>query len=567
VNFFISSRLNDSAIFSRISRISRFKFPVFFVFQFLRSLCSLRLNLCVFLAVLFLAVTRAPAADLVNYRVGDQATEDVATPVALEVIDPKATASLKFEEALKTPAIFDYYPDTAGVVGKRFLQVAAEAHSNFVAAVEGTFHSSKIGDEVINSADFGYLVTAFNIKSKVFPVTTDLAAEWAHGNDGQAILDRSSEVLHGSPFIRADELPEQFSVGETVRLAPMTDEKLTPEAAGQRGKLTLESEVITLTQAQNQLRKQFPADQQPYAHALAVFLRPNCAADAALTELIRSNATRHLMVAQHYDAGQIIVHKGEAVDAGMKAALEALSDRLTPSLLRQQIAAERTRAEQEEERAQTASLEAVQAGKLAEQAHNEVSQVRGESAAILAQVRNDHRNLRLFTWFGGGTIIILGVISWIVYRRTRRPAQTSMALAVVNPNNARDLTPHPGPLPFEGRGGTRTDMAAIAPQVAQAVHDAVMQEMGLQRRELMIAQQTATDEIARLVERLGNMQAPMQERLKAYEAEIERLENELVVRTEENRELLKMKVEMMRQHLEYERSRTIGSWQKGAVTN
>jgi hypothetical protein len=85
--------------------------------------------------------------------------------------------------------------------------------------------------------------------------------------------------------------------------------------------------------------------------------------------------------------------------------------------------------------------------------------------------------------------------------------------------------------------------------------------MGLQRRELMIAQQMATDEIASLVERLERMQAPMQERLQAYEAQIERLENELVVRTAENRELLKIKVEMMRQHLEYERARTCDSWQ------
>ena len=671
-------------------------FPVVRVFRVFRGLTSpsprLRVNLSSFFLFVLLLAVRVPAADPVNYRIGDQITEDVATPVALDVIDPTATASLKFAEALKTPAIFDYYPDTAGIVGKRFQQVAAEAHSNFIAAVESTFHSPKVGDEVINSADFGYLVTAFNIKSRVFPVTTDLAAEWAHGNDGQAILDHSLQALRqaSGQFVRADELPDQFSIGETLRLVPMTVGRvtpvravaLTPEEAMQRGKLTIESTVLTLTQAQNQLRKQFPNDQQPFAQALAALLSPNCVADVELTEMVRSNATRHFMVAQHYDAGQIIVHKNDIVDARMKAALDALSDRLTSSLLRQQIAAERARAGQEAEAPSPIPMGegghrpgegidlAMQAGKLAREAHDEAGQARGESAAILAQVRTDHRNLWLITLVGGATITILGVFSWVVYRRTNQVGRVTPVRAVVarvSPLNQIELSSNASPLvpsplggervrvrgervsSFEGghspgedpspilmgEGGRRPgegrdlDLAAIAPHVARAVHDAVMQEMGLQRRELMLAQQTATDEIARLVDRLekigpsptdpspipmgeggrrpGEGRDPsftsdsagrvtpvraavagispvdptqsrtisddpiplaiadegidLQERLKAYEDEIERLENLLIVRTQENREMLKAKVEMMRQHLDYERARTSDSWQ------
>ena len=563
---------------------------VFSVFNAVKSLFSpprprpalLRLAPSFLLLVFVLAAAPVPAADFGNYHVGDQATEDVATPVALEIIDPTATASLKFEEALKTPAIFDYYPDTAAIVAKRFTQIAAEVHSNFIGAISTTFHSPKVGEDVINSADFGYMVTAFNIKSKVFPVTTELAADWARGNDGHALLDRSLEALGRNVLIRADELPADFIVGETVRLAPMPPgagripgvraDSMTPEAAVQQGKLALETEVITLTQARNLLRQQFPADQQPYAHALAAFLQPNCLADAAVTALIRSNATRQLTVAQHYDAGQIIVHRGETVDAGKKAALDAVAERMMPALLRQQLAAERTRAEQEQEQAQTARLQAIQAGKLAQQAHDEATQVRGESAAILAQVRNDHRNLWLFGSIGSATVIVLSVISWIIHRRTRAPVSTALALYSPSPIPMGEGGHRPGeagPSPvLTGEGGRRPGEGIyylrpedIAPHVAQAVHDAVMQEMGLQRRELMIAQQQATDEIASLVERLEHMQAPMQERFKAYEAQIERLENELVVRTEENRELLKIKVEMMRQHLEYERARTCDSWQ------
>jgi hypothetical protein len=100
----------------------------------------------------------------------------------------------------------------------------------------------------------------------------------------------------------------------------------------------------------------------------------------------------------------------------------------------------------------------------------------------------------------------------------------------------------------------------LAPQVAQAVREAVMQELAMQRRELMLAQQAATDEIVALVQRLDQLQLPMQERLRAYEGQIQRLEKELAARAEENRELLKLKIDMMRRQLERERAHTWKEW-------
>jgi hypothetical protein len=217
-------------------------------------------------------------------------------------------------------------------------------------------------------------------------------------------------------------------------------------------------------------------------------------------------------------------------------------------LLSQQIAAERTHAEQEQEQLQTIRLQALQAGKLAQET---AAQMHGESATILAQVRGDHaRNLWLISTLGGVTLITLSAISWFVFRRHRVTAPPALAMVTASPVMET--------LPTE-----------LAPGVMQAVREAVTLEIALQRRELLIAQQTATDEIAVLIERLDQIQAPTQERLRVYEAQVERLEEELLVRTEENRELLKAKVELMRQHLEYERSRTCDSWQiiNGGIGN
>jgi predicted component of type VI protein secretion system len=57
-----------------------------------------------------------------------------------------------------------------------------------------------------------------------------------------------------------------------------------------------------------------------------------------------------------------------------------------------------------------------------------------------------------------------------------------------------------------------------------------------------------------MIRRLDSVQAPMQERLHSYETRIQELEKELTARNEENRELLKLKIEMIRRQLEAERA-------------
>lgn len=95
--------------------------------------------------------------------------------------------------------------------------------------------------------------------------------------------------------------------------------------------------------------------------------------------------------------------------------------------------------------------------------------------------------------------------------------------------------------------------ASLAPHLAQVLKDTVVQELATQRRELLKAQEEAAMEIAAMIRRLDSVQAPMQERLHSYETRIQELEKELTVRNEENRELLKLKIEMIRRQLEVER--------------
>ena len=95
--------------------------------------------------------------------------------------------------------------------------------------------------------------------------------------------------------------------------------------------------------------------------------------------------------------------------------------------------------------------------------------------------------------------------------------------------------------------------ASLAPHLAQVLKETVVQELALQRRELLKAQEEAALEIGAMIRRLDSVQAPMQERLHSYEARIQELQKELTARNEENRELLKLKIEMIRRQLETER--------------
>lgn len=95
--------------------------------------------------------------------------------------------------------------------------------------------------------------------------------------------------------------------------------------------------------------------------------------------------------------------------------------------------------------------------------------------------------------------------------------------------------------------------ASMAPHLAQMLRETVVQELAMQRRELLKAQEEATLEIAAMIRRFDSVQTPLQERLHSYETRIQELEKELNALNEENRELLKLKIEMIRHQLEVER--------------
>lgn len=530
---------------------------------------SVKRLLCLCAALIGLSVM---AKDLPVYKVGDKAPDDLTATMPFDVVNAASTAALKASRADETPAIYRADSGLTNVIIAKFFAAFNEAHSNFINAVVTTYHQPSIDNGMIVSTDFGYFVTAFNVENKKFPVTAELAVLWARGDSGAALRDKwlDSLLQAMSSHVRADKPPAGFAVHRTIRIIPVTslDQTLSLTSVRERSTTVTTTNIPTITHWRTVYRSQFSQVEQPLARVLANFIQPDCTPDVALTAQERDLATRQLVVSDHFDAGQIIVHRGQTIDAQAKAALDALNEKLIPGALNQQIAVEHQTAVQEHQLAvqaqQTAQLAQQQASQaqeqaqsahtaaqLAEQAQKQAlsdrdfaqSQAQQAQQAALATQAAAMKMRQHDEWLLAGSAtagIVFLVLMWLL----RRPPTPVGAVAVTAPAKLQRME-KPAPIPA-------TD---LAPYLAQTLKEAVVQGLAAQRAELLEAQRMAAMEINELVQRLDQLQTPMQERLRAYQDRIQELQKELSQRTEENRELLKMKIEMMRRQLESERTR------------
>lgn len=492
------------------------------------------------------------------YKVGDIAGQDIVAAVPFNMVDGPATAALKASQAQTIAAIYHQFDGETNVIARNFLSAFARAHQSFINAVAAAYHHPVIDNSTIEASDFGYLVTAFNVEHKEFPVTSELAVRWARGDSGNVLRDKWLGMLLQAMDqpVQPDALPPHFLYRKKIRIMPVSraSEKFTFKEAWRNGHVISADKVPTISQVRVKLRRQFSEDAQPLAGALAGFLEPNCFPDAALTKEARDFSVRQLVVSDHFDAGQIIIHRGETIGLQAEAEIEAMNQAMVPGTLNKQIVAEHQHAQQEHALAQQELQQAQveqQAALLAKQQQQqaqiavELAQTQAEQnreQAVNAQIAEQQARTRDQWLLGSLAAVSIGamLISWRLVRRYHTG---------------------PGPVltstPAKLQRIERPSAAAseLAPYLAQTLKEAVVQGLASQRAELLEAQRQAALELAELVQRLDRLQAPMQERIRAYQERIQELQKELAERTEENRELLKMKIEMMRRQIENERGR------------
>jgi len=501
------------------------------------------------------------AQDLAALKIGDKAPQDIVASVPFDVVDAQATAALKISKAHTIAAIYHQFAGETNVIAKNFLAAFARAHTEFTTAVNTEYNQPSINNTQIVSSDFGYFLTAYNVEHKKFPVTTELAVSWAHGDSGAELRDKWQAMLLQAMNrpVQPDPITPHFIYANKFRIMAVSspNQKFTYEEAWRQGRIVAADTVPTLGSVRAKFRRQFSADEQPLAGALAQFLLPDCFPDLALTREARQFSVRQIVAADHFDAGQVIVHRGDIIDAQALATLAQLNKELVPGTLNRQIAAEQQQAQQESERAQQEAARAQtehDAVQVAQQQQQQAQQDR-DRAMLLAQQQSqqaaalraqalDAQNLalkirrrdeRIFTGLAAALLVVFPVLLGWFLKQRKVPVSVPARLQRME---------KPVALPPE-----------LAPYLAQTLKDAVVQGLAAQRAELLEVQRQAATEITELVQRLDQLQAPMQERLRAYQERIQELQKDLAERNEENRELLKLKIEMMRRHLESERGR------------
>ncbi len=474
------------------------------------------------------------AKDLSAYRLGDVVEEAIVAPFALTVPDPAATAAIKSEVASQTPAVFREYLGVTNVLAAQFQFAFETARSNFISTLQDTFHASVLDHATIMSPDFGYLLTAYNFDHPDLPVPDYLAMDWAYGKDGSMEenkwLNEVCAVMQHP--IRPDTLPPGFVVGNTVRLVPVSslDEELSPADLASRGRLAFQSQFATLAQAQSIFRREFASGSEPLlARAFAAWIQPNCLPDAALTKAARDGSVRQMVVAEYYTAGQVIAPSGTVVDAKILAAINQMIQRPGNAPAWSAGFPHQAPLPVTQDKPPVPDPVKPQAGDPAD------SVITAGNAQVFSL---EQRRLAI----GGALCAAILIVARQLAGRRRivtGPA-TLMPVLASNPEVSA-----PPPLP----SALQTE---LAPQVLQVVRQAFVQELAGQRHDLLSAQQAAAAEVIELVQRMDALQVAMQERLRTYESHIQQLEAELTARKEENRQLIRLKIQLIRQQVQLE---------------
>ncbi len=387
-----------------------------------------------------------PAKNLSDYQVGDLAEANIVAPAALDVpvteINPAAAA--------RAPAVFRDFPAYAtNALAQDFLKAFAATHEEFLSTLQQKYSRTVLDDKLTATLEFGYLVKNFNLLNRAFPLSSELAMQWAQGRSGSQIqtnlLARLLAMMHRP--VCADEFPPGFTVSESFYAVPVAQPQQIPALNDVElsGHLIKAADLTSVSRLRMLFRHSFPKEEQVFANAYANFLRPVCVPDVELTRQFRAQSAVQIVGTTHYAAGQIIVPRGAAVDAKSLAVMAQIRDLIrlpteTPPLMSPAIVGQ-------------SSLPVAAP----------ITVVEAPSPALTAAQFRSY-------------------LGWLVAAVVGFVAASVIAILL-----ARRMTYSPvnSALPAVG------EPADYAPQISQAVKSALLDELAAIRAELHAAQQTS----------------------------------------------------------------------------
>jgi hypothetical protein len=128
----------------------------------------------------------------------------------------------------------------------------------------------------------------------------------------------------------------------------------------------------------------------------------------------------------------------------------------------------------------------------------------------------------------------------------------ALLLALKKENSAAPATV-PSTIPDMVKNPALAELTEFAKQ-------SLVQGLYSQRQALIETQKKAQEELAELESKLGQLQLPLQDRIRAYEKRIEELEKQLESRDEEMHEITRITLQLVREKLEEEKERAGGQF-------
>lgn len=488
-----------------------------------------RIRSILLLAAAQLLTLNLSARNLADYQVGDKAEEDIVTTAKLSFVDPDETEAMREKDAQRVAVVIRYYTNTADDVEEQFREVFSKTQVNFLKAVDDSFGHPTLSADELGSHKFETLITSFRKDNQLFPLSANRAALWASGDPDQAYETSLAATLRQAmtPIMRPDPLPDGIKLNTTVRLVALGDPntKLTGESAQRLGKGYQRTNMTTIVQIRRDFQNLFDVDEHEVAKYLATLLKPNCVVDVDVTQEMRAKRIEGEWAVVNYQPGEVIAHRGQVIDKKIKLAIDHLKDKEVVGQL------------QELETKQQAAV-------------GQLQQLVADNTTKTAQSQAHTR------WLIGGLGAVVLFLALAIWQLSRR-RQTISLLPVPVAGEAIDKWQERA-LAAEQRAEQlqRATRAGVMAHLSRWLSQAFTRRLILDRQLLLEAQRKAAAEMAELEARLEKVQAPLQDRLVAYERRIADLEKELAARGDENRELLKAQIEFMRKQLESQREKS-----------
>jgi predicted exporter len=176
----------------------------------------------------------------------------------------------------------------------------------------------------------------------------------------------------------------------------------------------------------------------------------------------------------------------------------------------------------------------------------------------------DDNSNRTLHWILGLLAVISVLLATGIFMLWRRPKELVRAMT---PATARPQLPAGLAVESSGDDWKQRALAAeamagkqgellrekIMPELTEFAKQSLVQGLYAQRNALIETQRKAQESLAELEARLKTLQAPLQDRIRAYEQRIAELEREVETQGDEMRELTRATLTLVRRKLEDER--------------